>query len=112
MSKKSPERYIGLTNLQMKRIRAQIEPGSVSGIQYTREIVRIRDKRTCQDCKKKWVPGTKRFDVHHLNGLCGKRSTTYESVKDLTGLITLCHKCHYNRPEHTVKKKSLRTVNG
>lgn len=39
----------------------------------------------------------RRFDIHHLNGLCGKRSLKYDKVDAMPGLITLCHKCHFNR---------------
>lgn len=74
------------------------------GRDRTREIVRIRDKHTCQDCKKVWKEGDRRFDIHHLNGKCGKMSRGYDSEHNLTGLITLCHKCHFNRPEHASKK--------
>jgi len=75
----------------------------ITGRDRNREYVRIRDKHTCQDCKKIWVKKTRRFDVHHLNGLCGKKSKGYDCVKDMQGLVTLCHKCHYNRPEHRCK---------
>lgn len=44
--------------------------------------------------------GRRLFDIHHLNGLCGKKSKGYDRVSEIDGLITLCHKCHYNRPEH------------
>ena len=67
----------------------------------TRMLVRSRDNFTCQECRKKWKHGDRQFDVHHLNGLCGKKSKGYDSVSDLTGMITLCHKCHFNHPEHT-----------
>jgi 5-methylcytosine-specific restriction endonuclease McrA len=72
------------------------------GREFTRELVRIRDKHTCQDCHTVWTLGTRRFDVHHLNGLCGKKSKGYDRKGDLTGLITLCHKCHYRRSDHTM----------
>lgn len=72
---------------------------TLQGRDRTREIVRIRDNHICQDCGKVWVKG-RRFDIHHLNGLCGKRSKAYDKVSDIKGLVTLCHKCHYNRPEH------------
>jgi hypothetical protein len=77
-----------------------------------RSLVRIRDNYTCQDCGdqrtpelvREWNKGcvslkgrSKLFDVHHTNGECGKHSRGYDSTKDLTGLITLCHSCHYNR---------------
>src|SRR3990167_10518741 len=73
----------------------------LEGKDYTREKVRIRDDYTCQMCEKRWKEGERRFDVHHLNGLCGKKSTKYDKVSEMDGLITLCHKCHFNHPEHT-----------
>lgn len=92
----------------------------LKGRERARMMVRIRDSFTCQDCgavripesvqrnnrRKKTLKGrTKLFDVHHIKGLCGKKSTGYDSTVDLSGMITLCHKCHYNRPEHTDRKK-------
>lgn len=80
------------------------------GRERARSLVRARDKQTCQSCKKEWVPGNRSFDVHHLNGLCGKKSRGYDSILDLTGLITLCHKCHFNHPQHTFRlRKKLCT---
>lgn len=87
----------------------------LSGRDRTRMLVRIRDNFTCQDCgairtpsevqnyndQKKTLKGKKKlFDVHHTKGMCGKNSTGYDRSKDLSGMITLCHKCHFNRPEH------------
>lgn len=79
----------------------------------TRNLVRMRDNFTCQNCghsrppemvgKNKEFP--KSLDVHHLNGECGKNSMGYDSVKNMDGLITLCHKCHFNHPEHTLSKE-------
>lgn len=66
----------------------------LTGVDRTREIVRIRDKHTCQKCKKKWKIGQRRFDVHHLYGECGKKSKKYDKVSEIKNLITLCHKCH------------------
>jgi len=40
----------------------------------TREVVRIRDNRTCKLCGRQWQFGERRFDVHHLNGICGNFS--------------------------------------
>jgi hypothetical protein len=77
----------------------------ITGREYTRSRVRERDENTCQICKKVWQDKTKRFDVHHLNGLCGKKSRGYDSIKDMDGLITLCHKCHFNHPQHSQKLK-------
>lgn len=75
-----------------------------NGRERARYLARLRDNFTCQDCNKKWEKGSRHFDVHHLNGLCGKVSRGYDSPKDISGLITLCHKCHFNRPEHLSKK--------
>ncbi len=83
------------------------------GSDYTREMVRRRDKHTCQKCGKKWKKGKRRFDVHHLNGNCGKLSQSYDRVKSIHLLITLCHKCHLNLPEvrkKMSKKKSKRKL--
>lgn len=67
------------------------------GRENTRYQVRKRDKFTCQDCKKKWKPYSRHFDVHHLNGLCGKKSRAYDKISEMSNLVTLCHKCHFNR---------------
>ncbi len=76
---------------------------------YSRELARKRDKYACQDCGKKWKIGERRLDVHHLNGLCGtpSRGYTYDKVSNIDGLITLCHKCHFNRPDHRLKLRIL-----
>jgi len=79
----------------------------MGGRERNREIVRIRDKFTCQDCGNVWQEGKRRFDIHHLNGLCGKKSRLYDKMDSLDGLITLCHKCHFNRPEHKVQSKEF-----
>jgi len=91
------------------------------GRENTRIKVRIRDDFTCKDCGKRRTPlfvkkhnekcdglkgMIKLFDVHHINGLCGKLSQTYENKKGMKNMITLCHKCHYNRPEHAMSKSS------
>ena len=91
----------------------------MEGRELVREKARKRDNWTCQDCgliKYPWdikehnknIKGLKgrikSLDIHHLNGLCGKKSKGYDKVSEIDGLITLCHKCHFNRPEHTTKK--------
>jgi len=90
----------------------------LEGRDLNRMKVRIRDDFTCQDCglrrtafavktfnkKMPTLKGKmKNLDIHHINGLCGKKSKAYDSVLDMPNLVTLCHKCHYNRPEHRVK---------
>lgn len=72
------------------------------GRDYTRELVRQRDKRTCQMCGKAWVIGERRFDVHHIIG-CGLKSLDYDRKETMDNLITYCHRCHLNL--HSVKKK-------
>ncbi len=76
---------------------------SYQGIDFTREKVRIRDNQICQECGKKWIEGQRKFDIHHLNGLCGKKTHKYDKVSEMGGLLTLCHKCHYNRPDHSMR---------
>ena len=73
----------------------------------TRGKVRERDNYTCQECGLVRTPeqakeqGKKLFDIHHTNGLCGKKSKGYDSISEMDGLVTLCHKCHFNRHDHT-----------
>lgn len=88
-----------------------------------RTQVRARDNFTCLDCgikrtledvekHNKNIKGLKgkikSLDVHHINGQCGKNSYGYDKLKDMDGLITLCHKCHYNRLEHRMKNPESR----
>src|SRR3990167_9852464 len=90
----------------------------IVGRGYVRSLVRKRDDYTCQDCGFRRTFETvrlsnstiiglkgrlKNLDVHHIDGNCGKKSKGYDSVKDLAKMTTLCHKCHYNRPEHQCK---------
>lgn len=72
------------------------------GRDYTRELVRQRDSRMCQECYKKWEPGQRRFDIHHLFE-CGSKSKAYDKVSEMDGLITYCHKCHMS--QHIVREK-------
>src|SRR3989344_3286690 len=39
----------------------------LEGRDRLRELVRIRDNHTCQKCGKKWIEGTRRLDIHHLD---------------------------------------------
>jgi len=75
------------------------------GRDYVRALVRQRDLYTCQDCNRVWIEGERNFDIHHLNGECGKNSRGYDRKEDIHKLITLCHKCHFNRPDHSYRKK-------
>lgn len=86
------------------------------GREWTRMLVRYRDNFTCRDCGlvrtleevrdfngnvRRLKGKMKSLDVHHLEGLCGKKSRGYDSVKDINLLITLCHKCHFNRHDYS-----------
>lgn len=73
------------------------------GRELAREKVRRRDGYRCTSCKRPWKVGTRSFDVHHLHGVCGQKSRGYDSVNDMDGLITLCHKCHMSK--HVDRKK-------
>lgn len=75
------------------------------GRDRVRELIRCRDNYTCQSCFKEWKEGNRRFDIHHLGGMCGKKSRKYDSLKNKDDLITLCHRCHFNHPEHSQKLK-------
>lgn len=83
-----------------------------------RALVRARDSYKCQECGFIRTPETvktynekiktkkgkiKSLDVHHLNGLCGKRSKGYDKAENMPLLITLCHKCHFNRHDHSLR---------
>jgi hypothetical protein len=76
----------------------------LEGLDFIREKVRIRDNHTCQKCFKRWTPGTRRFDVHHLDiKEEGDKGREYSKNTNFKKLITFCHKCHLNL--HTVKQK-------
>ena len=76
---------------------------SHNGREHTRVKVRERDNHSCQNCGKKKKKNGRALDVHHLNGECGKKSRKYDKVSEMNGLITLCHKCHYNRHDRSEK---------
>ncbi len=65
-----------------------------------RELIRIRDGRKCQHCGFKWVEGTRRLDVHHLDefmeGKSAKLGAATWDRDHMDRMITLCHKCHLN----------------
>lgn len=105
--------------LMRKALRLYGINSNSAGRNGVRTMVRIRDNFTCQDCGsvrtlesvRKYNQNClglkgriKMFDVHHVDGLCGKKSKGYDNLYSISGLITLCHKCHYNRPEHTNRK--------
>jgi len=82
-----------------------MEPWRSQGRERIRHLVRYRDNFTCQGCLVKWVAGERHFDVHHLNGMCGKKSHGYDKKSEMSGLITLCHTCHFNRHDYNHSKE-------
>lgn len=70
------------------------------GREFSREKIRVRDNYTCQICGEKWDIGKRRLDVHHkdCDNNKSKQYDNYEKEKD--NMITLCHRCHLNLPEH------------
>lgn len=70
------------------------------GREKSRSLVRARDNDTCQSCGQVGGGKSKRLDVHHQNGNCGKMTKSYDKVSALHDLITVCHKCHYNLHDH------------
>ncbi len=82
------------------------------GRDWTRELVRIRDKHTCQICKKVWkkMSGERRLDVHHVDekheGRSGERGQCEWDRKNMNRMTTLCHKCHLNLD--SVRKKMMK----
>lgn len=79
----------------------------INGRDRVRMLVRVRDNFTCQNCKNVRTPrrckrdNLRHLDVHHLGGLCGKKSHGYDKISEMNRLITLCHKCHFSHPEHS-----------
>lgn len=86
--------------------RCCIENKLVKGRDLVRGMIRGRDNNTCQSCGLRWRLGMdkKRLDIHHMGGDCGKKSRKYDSITDdLSKLITVCHKCHYNLHDHSMQ---------
>ncbi|MCK9370376.1 helix-turn-helix domain-containing protein [Candidatus Dojkabacteria bacterium] len=73
-----------------------------------RELVRIRDKYTCQICGKVWQKGKRRFDVHHLDEDKNKTRQIDNLLEESKNMITLCHSCHLNLPGHKLSMKKAK----
>lgn len=73
-----------------------------------RELVRIRDNHTCQKCGLKWTVGERKLDVHHIDcdNTKSRQCDKWEEEKD--NMMTLCHKCHLNLPQHREKMTKSR----
>jgi hypothetical protein len=64
----------------------------VDGRNHLRELIRIRDKHTCQICLKVWQSGNRRFDVHHMDesqeGKSGEKGSYKMDRENLDKMIT------------------------
>lgn len=94
------------TYQRKRKVKVIVDPKhscGLSGLDFTREKVRIRDNHTCQICGKVWIVGKRRFDVHHkdLDSEKTHKYDIYENEKE--NLITLCHKCHLNVHHNNIK---------
>jgi len=109
--------------LRMDEVRKYITDGwQLQGRERVRFMVRVRDDFTCADCGFRRTPQEvkeynskltgrkgqmKSLDVHHTHGMCGTRSKKYDKVADMDLMITLCHKCHFNRHDHTLNLERI-----
>lgn len=87
------------------------------GIGRTRFFVRLRDNFTCQTCGIYRPPSTakqkthrRQLDCHHINGKCGKLSRAYEKMDAIPDMITLCHRCHFQRHDHSKRLNKPKTA--
>lgn len=81
-------------------------PIKMGQLDRIRELVRIRDNRTCQICNKVWKPGTRRLDVHHLDENKQQSRDCRWDSQNMDRLITLCHKCHFSLDSFKNKKRN------
>lgn len=81
----------------------EIDNTGGNGVNFVREIIRIRDNHICQKCKKMWISGNRRFDVHHLDGEMESTQNIKYDKENMDRLVTLCHKCHLNL--HSIRRK-------
>lgn len=81
-----------------------------------REIIRIRDKHTCQICLRVWKKGERRFDVHHEDeeqeGRSKERGICKRDKENMDKMITLCHKCHLSLDSVKAKMRKERLTKG
>jgi len=96
---KEKRKYLGLPS--------NYNPIKSGGLDFIRELVRMRDNRTCQKCFKVWKEGERRFDVHHqdqeMEGRSGERGMIQLDKQNMSKMITYCHKCHF--AEHSVRER-------
>lgn len=80
------------------------------GVGILCELARMRDNYTCQICGKKWHPGMRKFDVHHLDRAIESKKAKDRTIEDYkgVGMITLCHKCHLNLEE--IRDRMIRKI--
>lgn len=99
--------YTSKTREKLGLPTGKIEIKNGGGRDYIRELVRMRDGHMCKKCGLRWVAGTRRLDVHHkdpkMEGMSHTKGVVRKDKKNLSQMITLCHKCHLGL--HQVKKK-------
>lgn len=82
-----------------------IDPINVKngGRDYFHEMIRIRDLHSCTKCGKRWIPGTRRFDIHHndesKDGKSREKGILKWNKENMDKLVTLCHACHMSLDE-------------
>lgn len=92
--KKRYLKYAHLLNLNHQEMGSYPQLRTLSGRDFLRELVRIRDNFTCWKCGRKWKENERRFDVHHENHLEGEQGRKYQNNLDFENMKTYCHKCH------------------
>jgi len=80
--------------------------GIISESQKFKKSIRERDNHTCQECGKVWEKGTRRLDVHHIDG------DGYNDISE--NAISLCVGCHakitcINRSIENVYSRTIKT---
>lgn len=99
-------KILGISFQRVHQIASHRLPNVLGGVDNLREKARIRDCQTCQLCGKVWKVDERKFDVHHTDVIIeGNLGRKYRNNKDLTKMITLCHKCHMNLP--SVREKMI-----
>lgn len=73
------------------------------GWRRTRELIRIRDNRTCQICGVTEEGLGKKLDVHHI--IPYREFDNFEEANKPDNLISLCPSCHHKEENRTFKNK-------
>src|SRR3954454_3179352 len=92
--------------------RPVLQSAPVGSCERFHEEIRARDDWTCQICFKNWSPGTRRFDVHHLEpemeGRHQELAVLEYDRRHPERLVTLCRACHSGMEHIRSKMKAGR----